>query len=94
MGDGSVRLFRAPAAAPVAVLRPVPGLPAGKVAGVVSGPAGHLEIVGPDAEAARGVVRCRLGAALFPLEVCAEQFVLDGLLPMVLAGKDPAEADP
>jgi hypothetical protein len=94
MEDGSVRLFRAPSEGPAAILMPVPGLGAGKVAGVVSGPGGHLEIVGPDAEAARERVWCRLGAALYPLEVCAEQFVVDGLLPMVLAGKDPAEADP
>jgi WD40 repeat protein len=94
LGDGSVRLYRAPAAGPVAILRAAPGLAAGKVGGVVSGPGGHLEIVGPDAVAARGAIRCRLGAALYPLEVCAEQFLVEGLLPMVLAGQDPAEAEP
>jgi hypothetical protein len=31
---------------------------------------------------------------LYPLKVCAEQFVVEGLLGVVLAGKDPAEADP
>ena len=94
LGDGSVRLYRAPATGPVAILRPAPGLAAGKVAGVISGPGGHLEIVGPDAEAARGAVRCRLGAALYPLEVCAEQFMVEGLLGVVLSGQDPAEAEP
>jgi WD40 repeat protein len=94
LGDGSVRLYRAPGPGPAAILRPAPGLGAGKLAGVISSPGGHLEIVGPDAEAARGAIRCRLGAVLYPLDVCAEQFVVEGLLPMVLAGKDPAEAEP
>jgi hypothetical protein len=31
---------------------------------------------------------------VYPLEVCAEQFVVDGLLALALSGKDPAEADP
>ena len=46
------------------------------------------------ATAARAALRCRLGAALYPLEVCAEQFEVAGLLSMVLAGQDPAEAEP
>ncbi len=94
LDDGSVRLYRAPAKGPLAILQPVPGLEPGKLAGIVRGPGGHLEIVGPDADAARAAVRCRLGAVLYPLEVCAEQFVVEGLLAMVLAGQDPAEAEP
>ncbi len=94
LDDGTVRLYRAPAAGPAAILGTVPGLPAGKVGGVVRGPGGHLEVVGPGAEAARAVIRCKLGEAFYPLDVCAEQFVVEGLLPMVLAGRDPAEADP
>jgi len=94
LGDGSLRLYRAHVEGPTAVLRAVPGLGARQLAGLVSGPGGHLEIVGPDAVAARAALRCRLGAALYPLEVCAEQFEVAGLLSMVLAGQDPAEAEP
>jgi hypothetical protein len=79
---------------PVATLRLAPGLGPGQTAGVISGPGGHLEIVGPDAAAARASLRCRVGPALYPFEVCADQFVVDGVLSLVLAGKDPAEADP
>jgi hypothetical protein len=94
LADGSIRLYRAPAPGAVARLRPVPALPPGKLAGVVSGPGGHLELVGPDADLARAVLRCRLGSALYPFEVCAEQFVVEGLEAIVLSTKDPAEADP
>jgi hypothetical protein len=94
LGDGSVRFHRAPSDAPLATLRLAPGLGEGKLGGVISGPGGHLEVVGPDLDAARASVRCRLDGAVFPFEVCAEQFVVDGLLTIVLAGKDPAEADP
>jgi WD40 repeat protein len=94
LADGSLRLHHAPAVEPVATLRLAPGLPPGKLGGVVSGPLGHFEIVGPDAEAARAALRCRLGPALYPLEVCADQFAVEGLLSIVMAGKDPAEADP
>ncbi len=94
LGDGSVRLYRAPAEGPAAILRAVPGLGAHQLAGLVSGPAGHLELVGPDAAAARAALRCRLGARLYPLEVCSEQFEVPDLLEVVLAGRDPAEAEP
>jgi len=79
---------------PIAILRPVPGLPAGALAGVVAGPGGHLEIVGPDAAAARALLRCRMGAVLVPFEVCAEQFEMKDLLGLILGGQDPAEVDP
>jgi hypothetical protein len=39
-------------------------------------------------------MRCLLGALIYPLDVCAEQFVVEGLYGMALAGIDPAEADP
>jgi WD40 repeat protein len=94
VADGSVRLHRAPAPEAVAVLRPAPGLPPGKLGGVVRAPGGHLEVVGPDADLARAALRCRLGSALYPFDVCAEQFVVEGLLAIVLSGKDPAEVDP
>jgi WD40 repeat protein len=92
--DGAIRLFRPPGPGPVATLAPVPGLPAGALAGVIAGPGGHLEIVGPEAAAARAVLRCRLGAALVPFEVCAEQFEMKDLLALILSGQDPAEVDP
>jgi WD40 repeat protein len=94
LADGTVRLYRAPETGPVAILAPLPGLPPGKLAGIVRGPRGHLEVVGPDAEEGRAAVGCILGAVIHPLEVCAEQFVVDDLLATVLAGVDPAEADP
>ncbi|APR75298.1 Protein kinase [Minicystis rosea] len=92
--DGAVRLFRSPGPGPVAVLRPVPGLGAGALAGLVEGPGGHLEVLGPDAAQARARLRCRLGPALYPFDVCAEQFAMSNLLPLILSGQDPAEADP
>ncbi|MFT3776649.1 MAG: WD40 repeat domain-containing protein [Minicystis sp.] len=92
--DGAVRLFRPPGPGPVAILRPVPGLGPGALAGLVEGPGGHLEILGPDAAAARARLRCRLGPALYPFDVCAEQFAMTKLLPLILSGQDPAEADP
>jgi hypothetical protein len=93
-GDGMIRLFRPQVAGAVAVLRPAPGLRAGALAGVVTSPGGHLEVVGPDAAEARGFLRCRLGRVLYPFEVCADQFEMSGLLPLIVAGQDPAEADP
>jgi hypothetical protein len=92
--DGAIRLFRAPGPGPVAVLRPLPGLRPGALAGLVETPGGQLEVLGPDAEAGRAVLRCRLGAALYPFEVCAERYAMAGLLPMILSGQDPAEAEP
>lgn len=93
-GDGVIRLFMPPKAEPVAVLEPAPGLGTGALAGLVRTPSGHLEIIGPDAGAAREVLRCRLEEAVVPFEVCADHFEVEGLLPMVVAGKDPAEAEP
>lgn len=92
--DGAIRLFRAPATGAAAVLRPIPGLPQGALAGLVEAPSGHFELVGPDAPAARAALRCRIGPALYPLEVCADQFEMKDLLRVVLSGQDPAEADP
>jgi WD40 repeat protein len=92
--DGAIRLFRGNGPGAVGALRPMPGLPPGALAGVVETPSGHLELVGPDAAAARAVVRCRLGASLYPFEVCAEQLATAGLLGLILAGQDPAEAEP
>jgi WD40 repeat protein len=94
LSDGTVRLYRAPATGPSAILRVAPGLGAGKLGGILSGPRGHLEIIGPDAEAARASMHCLLGAVVYPLDVCAEQFTVEGLYGMALAGVDPAEADP
>jgi WD40 repeat protein len=94
LSDGTVRLYRAPATGPAAILRVAPGLGAGKLAGILSGPRGHFEIVGPDPEAARASMHCLLGALVYPLDVCAEQFVVEGLHALALAGVDPAEADP
>ena len=92
--DGAIRIFNAPATGAVATLRSAPGLRPGALAGIITGAGGHLELVGPDAAAARAVLRCRLGASLYPFEVCADHYVVPGLLPMVLAGQDPAEAEP
>ena len=92
--DGAIRLFRAPGPGAAATLRLVPGLPAGALAGLVVAPSGHVELVGRDAQAARARLRGRVGDALYPFDVCADQFAMTGLLPMVLAGQDPAEADP
>jgi WD40 repeat protein len=94
LSDGTVRVYRAPATGPSAILRVAPGLGAGKLAGILSGPRGHFEIIGPDAEAARASMHCLLGALVYPLDVCAEQFAVDGLYGLALAGVDPAEADP
>jgi WD40 repeat protein len=92
--DGAIRIFNAPATGAVATLRAAPGLRTGALAGIITGAGGHLELVGPDAAAAREVLRCRLGASLYPFEVCADHYVVPGLLPMVLGGHDPAEAEP
>lgn len=92
--DGMIRLFRAPGPGPAAVIRPALGLRPGALAGIIESASGHLQIVGPDAAAARAGVRCRVGPALYPFEVCAEQFAMDDLLPLILAGQDPAEVDP
>ena len=88
--DGAARVFHAPATEAAAVLRPAPGL---RASFVLSG-GDLLDVVGPDAAAARAAVRCRLGHALYPLEVCADQFEVPGIFRIVLAGQDPAEADP
>ena len=92
--DGAIRIFNAPATGPVATLRGAPGMAPGAVAGLVVTEGGLLEIVGPDAAAARLVLRCRVGATLYPFEVCADHYVVPGILGMVLAGHDPAEAEP
>ena len=92
--DGAIHVFNAPVVGPVAILRSAPGLRPGALAGVIRGAGGYLELVGPDAVAAREMLRCRLGPALYPFEVCADRYLVPGLLPMVLAGHDPAEAEP
>lgn len=92
--DGRIRLFRPPVVEAVATLRLIPGLPPGALAGAWESPSGHVELVGPDAEAARAVVRCRIGPSLYPFQVCAERFGMKGLVAMVLASQDPAEAEP
>ena len=92
--DGALRLFRSPVPVAVTALRPAPGLPPSALAGLILAPSGHFDVVGPDAALARAALRCRLGAALYPIQVCAEQFAMSGLVPLVLAGQDPVEADP
>lgn len=92
--DGAIHLFNAPASGPVAILESAVGLHPGALAGVIRGAGGYLELVGPDAASARELLRCRLGPALYPFEVCADHYLVPGLLPMVLAGHDPAEAEP
>jgi hypothetical protein len=88
--DGAARVFHAPGTEAAAVLRPVPGMRASLV--LTGG--GLLDVVGPDAAAARASVRCRLGHALYPFDVCADQFEVPGIFQIVLAGQDPAEAEP
>ena len=83
--DGTARVFHAPATEAAAVLRPVPGMRASLV---LSG-GGLLDIVGPDAAAARASVRCLLGPALYPFDVCADQFEVPGIFQIVLAGQIP-----
>jgi len=92
--DGAIRLFRGNGPGAVGALRPMPGMKPGALAGVVETPSGHLELVGPDAEAARAGVRCRIGASLYPFDVCAEPLAMTGLLDLIAAGQDPAEAEP
>jgi WD40 repeat protein len=92
--DGRIRLFRPPVVEAVATLRLIPGLPPGALAGAWESPSGHVELVGPDVEAAKAVVRCRIGPSLYPFQVCAERFAMKGLVAMVLASQDPAEAEP
>ena len=92
--DGALRLFRSPVPVAVTALRPAPGLPPSALAGLILAPSGHFDVVGPDAALARAALRCRLGAALYPIQVCAEQFAMSGLVPLVLAAQDPVEADP
>lgn len=89
--DGAIRLYRAPVDGAAATLRAAPGA---LRAGYASGPAGHVDFLGDDAAAARDAAACRIGITLYPFDVCAEQFVVKGLLGIVLAGQDPAEADP
>jgi WD40 repeat protein len=88
--DGSARIFRAPATTAAAVLRPVPEM---RATLVLSG-GGLVDLAGEQAGPARAAVRCRLGPALYPFDVCADQFEVPGILQIVLAGQDPAEADP
>ena len=42
----------------------------------------------------RDTATCRLGIVLYPLDVCAEQYQIPGLFGVVMAGLDPAEAEP
>jgi WD40 repeat protein len=92
--DGAIRLFRGNGPGAVGALRPMPGMKPGALAGVVETPSGHLELLGPDAAAARAGVRCRIGTSLYPFEVCAEQLETSGLVALLVAGQDPAEAEP
>ena len=74
--DGAARVFHAPATeAAAGCPRLAPGL---RASFVLSG-GDLLDVVGPDACAARAAVRCRLGHALYPLEVCADQFEVPGI---------------
>jgi WD40 repeat protein len=97
--DGSVRVFRPPREEAVVVLRAAPravaaSAPGGSASGYVSAPSGHLDLLGDDLRGARSLLLCRLGVHLYPFEVCADQFVVPGLLGIALAGQDPAEAEP
>ncbi len=94
--DGAVRLFRGPKAEAIATLRPALAPGASLAASVITTGTGHLEVVGgiTDAAAARTALSCRLGDTLYPFAACSDQFHVPGLFTMVLAGKDPAEAEP
>src|SRR5262249_33944196 len=76
-GDGSLRVFRPPLARAAAVLRPAEG--AAGAAGVAMTPGGHVDFIG-DAAAGRAGLSCRIGTMLYPFAVCAEQFMVPGLL--------------
>lgn len=88
--DGKLSLFLAPKEAARATIRLVPGAPAA----IVVSEGGYLDLLGDDVSPAKAMIRCRLGMVLYPFEVCAEQFWVSGLVPMVLRGADPAEAEP
>ena len=93
-GDGTLRLLRAPSLRPLATLRTPFRRDERRSALSVTSDDGHVAFLGPDSAMVRASTRCRLGAMLFPFDVCAEQYELTGLLEAILAGKDPAEVDP
>ncbi len=71
----------------VAMVWPVAG------GAVITAADGHVDATTAAGPAAAALV-CRLGGVAYPFEVCAEQFIVTGLLAVALAGRDPAEADP
>jgi hypothetical protein len=87
MNDGSIRMFLPGRARAVAMVWPVAG------SAVITSTDGHVDATTAAGPAAAGLV-CRLGGVAYPFEVCAEQFIVTGLLGVALAGRDPAEADP
>jgi hypothetical protein len=47
-------------------------------------PSGHIELFGN----VREFPICRIGAASFPFELCAERYLTKGLVAMIAAGSD------
>jgi WD40 repeat protein len=80
--DASIRHYRIADGLKVLLLR---GL-AEKDALYAFTPTGHIDLLGPDACAARTYPVCRIGALVFPFDVCEERFLVPGLLAMVHAG--------
>ena len=62
-------------------------------AGYAHTPAGLIEIFGTRGDDVRHLLNCRVGAHLFPFELCAERLVVEDLLPKVL-GRDASYLEP
>ncbi len=56
-------------------------------------PDGYVELLGKEVATARVRLGCRVGPHLFPFELCAERFEVEGLLTKVLA-RDPSYRNP
>lgn len=49
-------------------------------------PSGYIDILGPDACAARQYPVCRIGTLVFPFDVCEERFLVPGLVAKIHTG--------
>jgi WD40 repeat protein len=94
LSDGSIGLYRPPSTTALASLRALLSRRSRIAGGMVSSPGGQVDFVGAGAAQAREATSCRIGATLYPFDVCADHFQVPGMLGIVLAGKDPAEAEP
>jgi WD40 repeat protein len=90
--DGTIRVFDAGDGRLRVSLRAISGGVSGGRAGYAFTPEGLFEPF-PKSGEARRFAQCRVGPRLFPLTLCAERFVLDGLVAKAAVG-DASYLDP